>query len=359
MKIIIMAGGGGTRLWPLSRKNSPKQYQALFGARTLIQQAFDRISKEFAIEDIYISLQEQNIPFIKTQLPQIPVSHYIIEPEKRDTGPAMGFMAAVLVGKFPDEPIAFCPTDHIIQNNGIFLRSLRVAEEIIREQGKLVDIGVVPAFPNTNLGYTRIGKKKTNHEGITLYDFLGHTEKPDLKTAKKYLESGEYLWHASYFMWTPRKFLEAFSELAPQMFRHLKAIAKAIGTANEQAIIKREFSQIERVSFDYAVMEKIAKDQVLIIKADFFWSDIGMWQAVKKLQEENKEDNVVKGDHLSIDCEDCLIYGRKKKMIATLGLKDVVIIDTDDALLVADKSRDFEIKKIIEKLKEEGREDLL
>ena len=124
-------------------------------------------------------------------------------------------------------------------------------------------------------------------------------------------------------------------------------------------VLEEEFSQIEKISFDYAIMEKIPHDQVLIIKADFFWSDIGMWGAVKKLQEENPEDNVVKGDHVSIDSEDCLIYGKNKKMIATLGLKDVVIVDTDDALLVADKSRDFEIKKIIEKLEEEGREDLL
>lgn len=354
-----MSGGGGTRLWPLSRQRMPKQYQALIGEKPLIRQTFDRLKEEFNLDDIYVSMGKTSVPFVKKQLSEIKSSHYIIEPEKRDTGPAMGFVAATFLKSFPNEPIAYIPADHIVKNQGIFLRSLRVAEEIIKEKGQLVDIGVVPLFPNTNLGYTHIGKNATRHEGITLYDFLGHTEKPKYETAKKYIESKEYLWHASYYMWTPAKILEAFASLAPDIHKHLKAIADAWETGKQKKVLEEEYSQIEKISFDYAIMEKIPHDQVLIIKADFFWSDIGMWGSVKKLQEENAEDNVVKGEHVIIDSEDCLIYGKKDKMIATLGLKDIVIIDTDDALLVADKSRDFEIKKIIEKLTEEGREDLL
>ena len=235
-----------------------------------------------------------------------------------------------------------------------------MAEEIINKEGKLVDIGVVPSYPNTNLGYTHIGNKETSYEGVKLYDFLGHTEKPDYYTAEKYIQSGEYLWHANYYMWTPSKFLEAYAGLAPEMHQHLKAIADAVGTSDENKVIKKEYSQIEKVAFDYAITEKISKNKVIIIKAEFYWSDVGMWHTVKQLQEENSEDNVTKGEHVNIDSKNCLIYSTtKNKLIGTLGLEDMIIVDTDDALLVVKKSRDSEVKKIVEQIKEKGREDLL
>lgn len=359
MKIVIMAGGGGTRLWPLSRNASPKQFQAIVGDRTIVQQTVGRLNGEFSSDDLYIATKREYLPVLRQQLPQIALDHYIIEPQKVDTAGAMGYAAVRLLDQFGSEALAFLPSDHDIKDNDLFVRSLRVAEKIILSEGKMVDIGVVPTFPNTNLGYTHVGTTVETVDGIPVRAFLGHTEKPPLEVAKKYFQDGSYLWHASYYMWTPKKFLEAFQTYAPGMYEDLMTIHQALGTEDEQRVIQEVFSHIERISFDYAITEKMNPDDVRILPAQFHWSDVGAWTVVKHEQEENPEDNVTKGENISIDTENCLMYTREGKTIATIGLKNMVIVDTEDALLICPMDRDQEVKKIVELLKEKGRDDLL
>ncbi|MEK7158635.1 MAG: sugar phosphate nucleotidyltransferase [Patescibacteria group bacterium] len=359
MKIIFLAGGGGTRLWPMSRQKSPKQFQELIGEKSMIQQTLDRFRGSFPGDDFYVSVSSAFLKLVKKHLPDIPDSHYIIEPQKRDTGPAYGFAAAMLMRICPDEPIAFIPTDHLIKEVPIFLRSLRVAERMIRSTGKMMDIGVVPTYPNVNLGYTHIGKKVGEDDGVAIHEFLGHKEKPPLEVAQTYLKDGSYLWHASYYMWTPRKFLEAYAEIAPQIYEHLAKIQDAIGTPGEQEVIAAEYPKMEKISIDYAVTEQMNPRDVLIIPASFYWSDVGAWRVIKKELEENPQDNVTRGEHVSVDTKDCLIYGQPKKLIATVGLENMVVVDTPDALLICPKDRDQDVKKIVEQLLERGENDYL
>lgn len=359
MRIVILAGGGGSRLWPLSRTSRPKQFQKLIGERTLLELTRLRLGRDFPEDAIYYSATTQTAPFIRKLFPDVPEDRLLVEPEKRDTGPAMGFVAALLELDDPDEPLAFLPSDHYITDHEKFRASLRTAEELIRETGALLDIGMEPTWPNTNLGYTHIGKRQEVRNGIAVYAFLGHTEKPPKEKAEEYVKSGEYLWHGNYYMWTPRKFLEAYERHAPETAKTLREIQR-LWRDGKRGDIPAEYAKLEKISIDYAITEKLEREDVRIIKAPFDWSDVGLWSELKNLRQRRAQDNVVEGAmHVGVDTTDCLIYGRKGKVVATLGVQNLIIVDTGDALLVCEKGRDQDIKRIVEKLQEEKRDDLL
>ena len=293
----------------------------------------------------------------KELAPQIPDENFLIEPCKKDTGPAMAYVCLNLLEKYGDETIAFIPSDHFIGDTEKFQKSLKVADELIQKTGKLLDIAVKPSFPSTVLGYTQIGKKYSDESSIEVYKFLSHTEKPDFETAKRYLEEGDYLWHASYYMWTPRKFIEAFEKYAPDILEHVKKIVDAAANNDEQTI-ENVCDVMKPISIDYAVTEKIDPENVLIIKSSFAWSDIGafdvLYDAQKSKVDENN--NLIQAEWIGEDTSGCLINGQPNKIIATLGIDDLVVVDTKDALLICKKGNAQEIKKIIEKLK--GNENL-
>jgi mannose-1-phosphate guanylyltransferase len=288
--------------------------------------------------------------------PQIPEKNFIIEPEKRDTAPAMGLVAAKLFNESPDEPIAFIPSDHFISDKQKFVRILKKAEELIRETGKLLDIAVSPSFPSTVLGYTRIGNLFVSDEGVEVFEFLGHKEKPDFETAQKYLLAGDYLWHANYYMWTPKLILEAFNRYSPAHGAELQKIGAAVKVDDREALAEA-FRRMEKISFDYAVTEKIDPRDVLIVKGEFGWSDVGAFDMLYDSQKAkaDADKNVWNGDWRGHDTSGCLIYGRPDKVIATVGVDDLVIVDTPDALLICPKSRSQDVKKIVEILKAENK----
>jgi len=359
MNIVILAGGGGTRLWPMSRTAKPKQFQPLVGERTLLELTRHRMGTEVPDEKIFYSVTAATAPFVRTVFPDVPEDHLLIEPEKRDTGPAMGFVAAIMELHAPDEPLAFLPSDHYISDVERFRASLHVAEDLILETGHLLDIAVRATWPNPNLGYTRVGERKFERDGIEVFAFKGHVEKPPVEQAKEFVAAGDYLWHASYYMWTPRKFLAAYAKHAPATHEVLLKIQHAwkAGRHDEVATL---YSQLEKVSIDYAITEKLDPSQVLIVKAPFDWSDVGTWSVLKKLREENPEANVVSGaTHVGIATSDSLVYGPAGKVIATVGVNHLAIVDTGDALLVADLAHDQEIKKIVEALAAQRRDNLL
>lgn len=347
-----MAGGKGTRFWPLSRSNRPKQFTSITEDRSMLQLTFDRFNDDYPVDNIYVSTTLELKDDIKKILPQLPSQNIIAEPEKRDTAAAMGYVAAKLFLSAPDEPIAFMPSDHYIGDSDKFLKSVKVADELIRREGKMLDIAIAPNFPSTALGYTKIGKTYQETEGVEIYEFAQHVEKPSYDMAKKYIKQDSYLWHASYYMWTPRKFLESFKNYAPDIYRHLEIIVKALHDNNEN-LVQEEYQKIRKISFDYAVTENMDPDNVLIIKGDFGWSDVGAWDALhdQLRKEADKDGNVIRGEWVGEDTTKCLIYGRKDKIIATIGLDDIVVVDTKDALLICPKGRSQDVKKIVEKLK--------
>lgn len=360
MKIIILAGGSGTRFWPMSRNNKPKQLCRLVSNRTMLEETIDRF-KSWPEGKIYISTTKELLPLIKENIPNFPQENYIIEPALRDTASAMGYVAAKMELEDPNEPIAFVPADHQIGNVKKFLQSIQEAEKVILETGKLLDISVTPVTPTTTLGYTKVGKIIREENGIEFYEFLGHKEKPEFETAKKYLEDGAYLWHASYYMWTPKKFLEAYKKYVPETHSILMGIQKVLQEKGSDEKIDALYEKLEKISIDYAITEKMNPEEILIIKGDFGWDDIGAWDTLyqnlsAKIDEKG---NLIKGENLAIDTSGCFIFGKKNKIIATIGLEGLVIVDTEDALLICPQSRSQEVKQIVEKLKKDGKNSYL
>ncbi len=360
MKIVILAGGTGTRFWPMSRADLPKQLCRLVSEKTMLEETLDRF-KDWPKEKVFISTTAALADKIKKELPNFSEDHYIIEPALRDTAPAMGFVAAYLATIDPDEPMAFIPSDHHVGDLEKFLRSIREAEKAILETGKLLDISVYPTSPTTTLGYTKVGKLVRESNGVEFFEFLGHKEKPDHETAKKYLKEGNYLWHANYYMWTPKKFLEAYEKYSPGHHKILAEIQKLFETKGKEKEIEELYGKMEKISIDYAITEKMDPKELMIIKGDFDWDDIGAWDTLHQnmLASSDEYSNVVMGSkHENLDTSGSLIYGPKGKMIATIGIDDLVIVDTEDALLVSTKSRAQDVKKIVEKLKEKEKKFL-
>lgn len=362
MKIIILAGGTGTRLWPLSRKTTPKQLSAIISEKTMIEETVERFKDAFDDDDIYFSTTEALEKQIKELFPKYPDDHFIVEPEKRDSGPAMGYVAAYLSRVSPDEPIAFIPCDHYIHNTELFIQNIKRAGQIIKDTGKMLDIAITPNFPSTVLGYTRIGKRYESKDGIDIFYFRGHVEKPDLQTAQKLLESKEYLWHANYYMWTPKLFLEAYKKYAPEMYKHLEEIIKGLDQEDEEQI-KNAYAQMEKISIDYAITEKMNPKDVLIIEGTFGWSDIGAWDVLHdQLKEQHDEHhNILRGNIEVYDTTNSLIYNmaQEKKLVTAIGVENMVIINTPDALLVCPQKRSQDVKNLVKQLKEKGKEEYL
>lgn len=360
MNFVILAGGSGTRLWPMSRSSSPKQLTRLVTDVTMIEDTIARLKGIATEGNLYISTNAQFAPIIRDLVPSIPDDHYIIEPEKRDTGPAMAFVAAWLNRTAPDEPMVFLPSDHFIRDPKLFRDTFVAAEAVIRETGKLLDIGITPTFANTHLGYTKVGQLVEHRNGIHFYEFAGHAEKPDYETARRFLDEGNYLWHANYYMWTPKKFVEAYQEYAPSIGDQLAPIAEALD-AGDDAAVAECYGKMEKISIDYAIAEKIDPGNVLIIRGDFGWADLGSWDMLydELAERQDEQGNLVKANWHGAETTNSLVYGSPDKVIATLGLDGLVIVDTPDALLVTTKGRARDLKTIIELLKAHGADNVL
>ncbi|MFA6296098.1 MAG: sugar phosphate nucleotidyltransferase [Patescibacteria group bacterium] len=360
LKIVILAGGTGTRFWPQSRESTPKQFSKIIADKTMIELTYERFLADFKKEDIYFSTNQKFAKIIKKIFPKVSKENIIIEPEKRDTAPAMGFVAAYLDNKFPNDPMVFIPSDHYIADVKKFIQSLKLASKFIEKTGKMMDIAITPNFPSTVLGYTHIGKKSQETNGIKIYEFKGHVEKPDYKTAERYLKAGDYLWHANFYMWTPKLFLEAYKKYSPI---HYKSLAKIKEYLKNKDLKKAddEFKKMPKDSIDYAITEKMDPKDVLIIKGEFGWSDIGAWDVLydQLSKEQDASKNMVKAVWEGLDTTGCLVYGPKDKIIATIGVDDMIIIDTPDALLVCPQSRAQDVKKIVESLKAKKKEKYL
>lgn len=354
-----MAGGTGTRLWPLSRTNKPKQFQKLVSEKTMLQDTLARLDF-LKPDDIYVSTNAEYETVVREQTAgKIPSSHIILEPALRDTAPSIGLAATYLGKKHPKEVMAIIYADHLIQKKEEFIKKIKVAEKLAREENSLNIIEVKAKFPNVNLGYVKIGKMLKELNGVEVFAFEKFTEKPDLKTAIGFLNSYKYLWNTGLYVWRIETILNKFKKHLPGTYSNLQKIQKSIGTKNEKTVIQKLYPLCDKISIDYGIMEKIDPKEVRIIPAELGWSDVGTWDSIFSELVQGNDNNLIKAKHVGIDTQGSLIYGTKDKLIATIGVKDLVIVETNDAILICDKKRSHDVKKIVEKLQKAKLKKLL
>lgn len=339
MKIVILAGGAGTRLWPMSTKERPKQFQRLVSEKTMLQETLDRV-RFVPAEDIYVSTNAEYVDLVREQLPEIAEDHIIAEPSMQDTGPCIGLAAALIAKEDPEAVMAVVYADHLVQDAEEFEHKLKITAQLAQEEKTLNIIEVKAKAPNTNLGYVRIGQQLGEREGMSVFEFKEFKEKPDLETAQRFMASHQYLWNTGYYVWRVDTILEAFKQHLPQTHAQLLAI-------QEGGSLEEHYPQCDKISIDYGIMEKVNPEQVRIVPADLGWSDIGTWASLHEELAASPKDNVIKGAVKALDCEGCLIYNETDEELSTYDLKDTIVVKTAEHQLVCSKEGSRQLKKLL------------
>ncbi len=357
LKLLLFCGGSGTRLWPMSRRSRPKQFQPLLGEDSLFQLMVRRLADGFGIESVFVSTGEQYGSLVLEQAPDLPRENIIAEPEMRDTLAAVGYAVTVLDHRFPGTPVAtLWGADHVIRQESVFIEGLRAAAKLAVGRGWVVKLDVPPTYPNTGLGYIEIGDRLDRVDGFNVYGFVRQIEKPDLETAEQFVGSGRFLWNTGYIVWTTAKILELYERHAPETSERLHVIGRSLGRPGADEVIRREFPRIERLSVDYGLFQKMGGAEFAVMPLELGWSDIGAWDVLRDELTASSGENAVRGNHVEIDTHNTLIYGRPDKTIVTIGLNDFIVVDTDDALLICPAGRAQEVKAVVDRLKSEGDE---
>ena len=351
---LIMAGGKGERFWPRSRVNLPKQFLSLTDdGKTMIQLTVERISPLVDIKDVYIATNANYKELVKQQLPGLPEENILCEPIGRNTAPCIGLGAVHVASKYDDAVMIVLPSDHLIKHNDIFKDTFVNACDIAEKGENLVTVGITPNYPETGYGYIKYNKDNKEGESFSVEKFV---EKPDLDTAKAYLADGSYLWNSGMFVWKVSTILDCFKSFMPSTYDGLMKIKASVGTDKEEEVLNTEFMNLEAESVDYAIMEKA--ENIYIIPGNFGWDDIGSWLAVGRIKKTDEDNNVVNGNVVTVNTKNCVIEGGEK-LIATVGLRDIVVVDTKDATLISTKENAGEIKKVLAKLREAGKKEYL
>jgi mannose-1-phosphate guanylyltransferase len=350
MKAVIFAGGTGTRLWPLSRKKSPKQFEKLIDDKSTLQLAVERLLPDIKYKDIYISSNYLYKNIIREQLPQIPEENLILEPEKKDVAPAIALSLGIIGKTDPNEPIAILWSDHLVKEVNLFKKILKIAaEEVKKNPKKIVFIGHKPRFPSVNLGYIHFGKKIILKEGISFYQFKELKYRPDEKTAEEFFNSGEYAWNLGYFVTTPEFIKGCFKKFAPDIYNNTEKILQSYGKKNFKLILKEKYIRVKNISFDNSILEKLDSNEAIVIVEDIGWSDIGSWEALKEALEIHQYENVIRGKVYLEHVRDSLIYNyQEDKLIVGVDLDENIIINTADVILIAKKNSMSKVKQLVE-----------
>ncbi len=360
MKAVIFAGGVGTRLWPLSRKHTPKQFEKIVGDKSMLQIAVQKLFPEFSWEDIYISTGKRYEQNVREQLPQLPMENILVEPEMRDVGPAVGFVTALFAKKFPNEAFAILwGSDHLVKNEEEFRKALRTAEQVVKNENEtIVFIGQKPRFANQNLGYIEFGKEISRIGKTPIFAFTGFKYRPHLSVAERYVVDGHHAWNLGYFVTTPQFLWTLFEKYVPELFLQLKQIHDSIDTENYESTLSNIYPQIEKISFDNAILEKMDTSLGRVISVDIGWSDVGAWEALKEALSESVDENVTKGKVMVQDSTDSLVFNYTDQLVVGIDLSAYLVINTQDVVLVCPKDSVPKIKKLVESLSGTEHENL-
>ena len=350
---VIMAGGIGSRFWPQSRQARPKQFLQVFGEATLIQNTVSRLQGLVPAERCLVVTHERYVKQTREQLPAVPPENILAEPIARNTAPCIAYAAVKLLARDPDATMIVLPADHLIRNVQRFHEVLGVAIEKAQEPGALVTIGINPTHPETGYGYIQFDGSSaadgTTNGDDTPRAFPVRTfaEKPDLATAERFLDSGDFLWNSGMFVWRADTILEQFQELLPEAYDAFQPVRDVIDTEREADVVAEAYSESPRISIDYGVMERAAK--VFVVPSSFGWNDVGDWRAVYDLSDKDDAGNALQGDVIVHDASRCLVHG-KNRLVVLVGVHDTVVVETEDALLICNRESTQQVKNIVEYL---------
>ncbi len=348
MYAVIMAGGVGTRFWPRSRFKRPKQFLKILDERTMIEATFDRLGDLIPDDKIYVVTTENQSKQIKEQLSALKPENLIIEPKGKNTAPCIGLSAVILKQRDPNAVMAVLPADHRIQKQQEFHKVLSAAGIVASKRNCLVTIGINPTYPSIGYGYIQVNGKVDEINETPVYKVKTFAEKPDLVTAERFIQSGDFLWNSGMFVWKAQTILDEIEELLPELHDGLMEIQKYLTTKKRDEVIQKVFCQIKSISIDYGVMEQ--SQNVYVLKGDFDWNDVGSWEEVYKISEKDENENVLIGNHFTRDTRGCLIDS-PNRFIATLGVEDLIIVSTDDAILICRRDRAQQVKDLVDAMK--------
>lgn len=363
MYAVIMAGGSGTRFWPLSRRARPKQFLAIGTERPLLRETVDRLGPLIPPEKVYVVAGQHHAAPIRTLLPDLPADHLLVEPCPRNTAPCVGLAAVHLARRDPQAVMAVLPADHHIGDGPGYRAVLAAAAERARA-GEIVTLGIRPTRPETGYGYIRYDRTDpvVADNGVEVSRVERFVEKPPLEVARKYLASNRYLWNSGMFFFTAARILADIKRYMPHLHSTLQRIAAAIGSDAYAEVLAEGFAGLKSVSIDYGVMEHATADPDLppmrVVPSDFGWNDVGHWAAIADFAEPDRDGNIVEGDAVLIDTRDSIVHVTRGTA-AVVGVEGLVVVSTDDAVLVCPRDRAQDVKRIVDRLKRDGREELL
>jgi mannose-1-phosphate guanylyltransferase len=346
--VAIMAGGIGSRFWPMSRTAYPKQFlDVLNTGKTLIQWTFERYQKFIPVENIFIVTSEEYVDIVKKQLPSLPIENIVAEPSRKNTAPCIAYISFKLAQKDPEATFIVAPSDHLILEEDNFQQIVERSLDFVDNIKALVTLGIKPTHPNTGYGYIQ-------YEGLevakSVYKVKTFTEKPDLAIAESFIASGDFLWNAGIFAWKVKTILAAFEKLQPEMYELFDQQKESFNTPNEKAVIQKIYPQCTNISIDIAVMEKA--DNVYVIPSSFGWSDLGTWNSAYDNMEKDYLGNAVASNNvIVIDATKCMVNAQKDKLVVLQGLDDFIVVDTKDVLLICSKEKEQSIKEYVAEVK--------
>lgn len=348
MKAVIFAGGVGTRMWPLSRKKSPKQFEKIIKGQSTLQLAVEQLRPDFDWKNIFISTGYQYETIVRDQIPQIPKNNVITEPEMRDVAAAIGYVSGILAKDNPDQPFAIRWSDHLISKVDVFKNALKVGGEYIaKHPDQILFIGQKARFPSQNLGWIQHGQPVVSIDNFKIHQFKAWHYRPSLRVAKKYFASTSHSWNPGYFIATPKFIMDQYKRFMPTMHQNLIKLQKSFDKNNHNTLLKRIYPKLEKISFDNAILEQLEPEKAVVLTTDMGWSDIGAWEALKEALQSKQNENITHGKTFEHKTKDSLVYNYTNKLVTTVDLNGMLVVVTDDVIMVCPQDSVPEIKKVV------------
>ncbi|PKL82404.1 MAG: mannose-1-phosphate guanylyltransferase [Ignavibacteriae bacterium HGW-Ignavibacteriae-3] len=350
---VIMAGGVGSRFWPRSKEKKPKQLIRIVGENTMIQDTVKRLEGLIPNDKIYIITNKIQKLRVKEQLPQIPEANIVDEPFGKNTAACIGLASVIIKKKSKNAVMITLPADHLIKDDAEFRNCLLTAAEFADKSKGLVTIGITPSRPETGYGYIQFDENEVDKN---IYNVLTFAEKPNIETAQRFLEAGDFLWNSGIFIWSVETILSEMKKFLPDLSDGLDKIEAAVGTPDFEKQVVQVYGQLKSISIDYGVMEK--SEKVFLTKADFYWNDVGNWEAVYEISEKNEEGNVVIGDMYTENVFNSYLFS-PRKFSAVIGVENLIVINTNESLLICHRNNAQDVRQIVDYLKMNKRNELI